>query len=42
MYIIYDIIIDIVFSSDDEVMFEGYLMYFGIVEVVWWFFNYEL
>ncbi|CAN7103195.1 hypothetical protein BRARA_E00289 [Brassica rapa] len=39
---IYDIITDIVSSSDDEVTFEGYSTHFGTAEAARWFLNHEL
>ncbi|KAF3556242.1 hypothetical protein F2Q69_00010522 [Brassica cretica] len=39
---IYDLITDIVSSSDDEVTFEGYSTHFGTAEAARWFLNHEL
>ncbi|KAG2314150.1 hypothetical protein Bca52824_017272 [Brassica carinata] len=39
---IYDIITDIVSSSDGEVTFEGYSTHFGTAEAARWFLNHEL
>jgi hypothetical protein len=39
---IYDLITDIVSSSDEEVTFEGYSTHFGTAEAARWFLNHEL
>lgn len=39
---IYDLITDIVSSSDEEVTFEGYSTHFGTAESARWFLNHEL
>lgn len=39
---VYDLITDIVTSSDDEVTFEGYSTHFGIAEAARWFLHHEL
>ena len=39
---VYDLITDVVPSSDGEVTFEGYSTHFGIAEAARWFLNYEM
>lgn len=39
---VYDLITDIVSSSDDEVTFDGYSTHFGTSEAARWFLNHEL
>ncbi|XP_075100795.1 uncharacterized protein LOC142176634 isoform X2 [Nicotiana tabacum] len=39
---VYDLITDIISSSDEEITFEGYSTHFGTAEAARWFLNYEL
>ena len=39
---VYDLITDIVSSSDSEVTFEGYSTHFGTAEAARWFLNHEM
>lgn len=39
---VYDLITDVVTSSDEEVTFEGYSTHFGIAEAARWFLNHEM
>lgn len=39
---VYDLITDIVSSSDGEVTFEGYSTHFGTAEAARWFLNHEM
>ena len=39
---VYDLITDVVTSSDGEVSFEGYSTHFGTAEAARWFLNHEM
>lgn len=42
IYMVYDIVMDFVFNSEGVLMLDGESVYYGSVEVVCWFMEYEM